>query len=63
MSSQLDEMKLLAEYWTLEQLDHYIKMYDERIQFTIDLVRELKRIRRKRTRKKIVDTGNPRGGK
>jgi len=61
--AQLDEMTLLAEEWTVEQLDHYIKMYEERIQFTANMVKMLKRIRRNKQKRKIVDTGAPRGGK
>lgn len=57
------EIILLAEEWTLEQIDGYIKRYEERVEFLHNLVKELKRVRRKKVRRKPLDTGAPRGGK
>jgi hypothetical protein len=58
-----EELLLLAEEWNLEQLNTYIQRLEDRIKFTNQLVKELKVIRRRKTRRKPVDTGSPRGGK
>lgn len=58
-----DELLLLANEWTLEQVNNYIQRLEERVNSMNTLIKELKVIQRKKKRRKIVDTGSPRGGK
>jgi alpha-N-acetylglucosamine transferase len=52
----------LIENWTDEQLETYITMHEERLENTRILIRKLKELMRRRTKRKIVETGT-RGGK
>jgi alpha-N-acetylglucosamine transferase len=51
----------LIENWTDEQLETYITMHEERLENTRILIRKLKELMRRRTKRKIVETGT-RGG-
>lgn len=58
-----DELLLLADEWSLEQLTIYIHKLEMRVTLTNGLIKELKMLARKKKRRKIIDTGSPRGGK
>jgi hypothetical protein len=58
-----DELLIIASEWSLELLTEYINKLEARVLVTNALIKELKVIQRKKKRRKIVDTGAPRGGK
>jgi len=58
-----DELLMIADEWSLEQLTEYIMKLEARVMVTSALIKELKVIQRKKKRRKTVDTGSPRGGK
>lgn len=43
--------------WTDGQLYGYIKLQEDRLEHTRELIRTLKDVQRKRKKKKVVDTG------
>jgi len=58
-----DELLIIASEWSLELLTEYINKLEARVLVTKALIVELKKIQRKKKRRKVVDTGSPRGGK
>lgn len=61
MFYQEELLDLIRNKWTVEQLDHYIESLEERIKENHELLKEVKQIRRRKTKKQVYDNG-PRGG-
>lgn len=57
-----DELLDLVSTWSIEQLDDYVQRIETRITENQQLVKDLKQLRKRKTKKKVYDNG-PRDGR
>lgn len=57
-----DELLTIVDRWSIEELSNYIGQLENRVIYTRSLIKELKQLHRRKTRKTTPDNG-PRDGR
>lgn len=56
------ELLTIVASWNLTQVNEYIERLEARVKTTEELIKELKKIRRQKSRSKLTPDNGPRGG-